>query len=205
MKQEHITIFKDKDEIVIPIPESLNDCIKLAQSDFYRYTGKDKASLSMMLLLSFWNYNFAFCLWFRLSKIKSILVPFFRWKLERTARKHGMSFSRNVKCGYGLHLVHAIGIIINQTAIIGNNVTLHQHTNIGSDRDRAAVIGNNVYIGPQTCLVENVHIASNTVIGAGTIVTKDFEGGVIVGNPARVIKDSPKSFSGHHPYPIPEI
>lgn len=201
MKQENINIFDD-DIIIIPIPENLHDCIKLAQSDFYRYTGKENASLFKMLLSSFWNYNFSFCLWFRLAKIKSFLFPFFRWKLERTSRKHCLSFSRNVKCGYGLHIVHAIGIIVNHTAIIGNNVTIHQHTNIGSDKNKSAVIGDNVYIGPQVCLVENVHIGSNVVIGAGTIVVKNLIKGIFAGNPAHIIKDSSTTFMGHHPYPI---
>lgn len=203
MKKERISIFDDRDSIVIPIPESFSDCVFLAQSDYYRYTGKANASLFTMFYYSWINYNFAFCLWFRLSKVKTLLFPFFRWKLERTCRKHGLSFSRNVKCGYGLHIVHAIGIIVNATAVIGNNVTLHQLTNIGSDKDNAAIIGDNVYIGPQVCLVEHVRIGSNSVIGAGSVVVKDMVGGVIVGNPARIVKESASSFMGHNPYPIP--
>lgn len=187
MKHERIQIFEGRDSISIPVPESFSDCVKLAQSDFYRYTGKDNASLMMMFYYSWINYNFAFCLWFRLSKVETILFPFFRWKLERTCRNHGLSFSRNVKCGYGLHIVHAIGIVVNATAILGNNVTLHQHVNIGSDKDHAAIVGDNVYIGPQVCLVEHVRIGTNAVIGAGSVVVKDMHGGVIVGDRKSVV------------------
>ena len=201
MKDERVEIFND-DIITIPVPENLYDCITLAKSDFYRYTGILDASLIKMILSSFWNYNFSFCLWFRLSKVKSFLYPFFRWKLERTSRKHCLSFSRNVKCGYGLHLVHAIGVIVNHTAVIGNNVTIHQHTNIGSDKNKSAVIGDNVYLGPQVCLVENVHIGTNVVVGAGAIIVKDLPFGVFAGNPAHLIKKGDSSFLGHNPFPL---
>ena len=204
MKYENVAVFPDTDEIAIPIPESIRDCIALARSDYYRYTGKSNASLWTMLWATWRNYNFAVCLWFRLAKVKSLLFPFFRWKLECANRKHGLCFSRNIKCGYGLHIVHAVGIVVNCTAIIGNNVTLHQHTNVGSDKDNAAVLGDNVYIGPQVCLVENVHIGSNTVIGAGSIVVKDIKNGVAVGNPAKIVKDGNGAFVGHNQFKIPK-
>lgn len=203
MRFESFNVFEGLDSITIPIPETFSDCVLLAQSDYFRYTGKCNPTLLKMLWYSVVNYNFAFCLWFRLAKVKTILFPFLRWKLERTCRHHGLSFSRNVKCGYGLHIVHAIGIIVNATTVIGNNVTMHQHTNIGSDKDCAAIIGDNVYMGPQVCLVENVRIGSNAVIGAGSVVVKDVESGcVAVGNPAHAVKQNTTSFMGHHPYPM---
>ena len=54
-----------------------------------------------------------------------------------------------------------------------------------------AIIGNNVYIGPMTCLIEGVHIGENSLIGAGSIVTKDvYSNSTVVGNPGRVIGEN---------------
>jgi len=50
-------------------------------------------------------------------------------------------------------------------------------------------IGDNVWIGGNTVIVPGVHIGSNTVIGAGSVVTKDIPDWVIAaGNPCRVIR-----------------
>lgn len=53
----------------------------------------------------------------------------------------------------------------------------------------SVTIGDNVWIGGNSVIVPGVHIGSNTVIGAGSVVTKDIPGWVIAaGNPCRVIR-----------------
>ena len=49
-------------------------------------------------------------------------------------------------------------MIINPTAVIGNNCNLSQFVTIGAIDGNAAEIGDNVYIGPNCCLIENVRI-----------------------------------------------
>ena len=50
-------------------------------------------------------------------------------------------------------------------------------------------IGNNVWIGAQVCVLPGVTIGDNSVIGAGSVVTKDIPSGVLAaGNPCRVIR-----------------
>ena len=78
-------------------------------------------------------------------------------------------------------------------------MNLSQFTTVGSNEGRAAVIGNNVYIGPSVCLVENVHIGSNSCIGAGAVVVKDVPcDATVAGVPARVIgKNRHGNYVGH--------
>ena len=51
------------------------------------------------------------------------------------------------------------------------------------------VVGNNVYIGTRTTILPGVHIGDNTIIGAGSVVTKDIPSNVVAaGVPCRVIR-----------------
>ena len=53
----------------------------------------------------------------------------------------------------------------------------------------SVTIGDNVWIGGNTVILPGVHIGSNTVIGAGSVVTKDIPDWVVAaGNPCRVVK-----------------
>lgn len=102
--------------------------------------------------------------------------------------RHHISIERYTKIGYGFWIVHGGPIVINASAVIGNNVNMCQFSSIGSLSMNAAHIGDNVYIGPSVCIVENVNIGSNVTIGAGAIVVKDLpENCTAAGNPAKVI------------------
>lgn len=97
------------------------------------------------------------------------------------------------KVGYGLYIGHCGPVVVNPTAVIGNNVNLSQFTTIGSNHGKAAVIGDNVYIGPCVCVVEDIRIGDNVTIGAGSVVTKSIpDNATAVGNYAKVINyDNP--------------
>ena len=84
--------------------------------------------------------------------------------------------------------MHGGPVVVNASAVIGDNVDLYQFTTIGSMTLHAAHIGNDVYIGPSVCIVENVTIGDGVTIGAGAVVVKDVEpGATVAGNPAHVI------------------
>lgn len=110
-----------------------------------------------------------------------------------------MEIGLTAKVGYGLYIGHEGPVIINGTAIIGNNVNLSQFTTIGSNHGHAATIGDNVYIGSNVCIVEDVEIGSNATIGAGSVVTKDipdnataagnYTKALNLNNPGRYIKN----------------
>lgn len=56
-------------------------------------------------------------------------------------------------------------------------------------RELFSKVGNNVWFGGNVCVIPGITIGDNTVIGAGSVVTKDIPANVVaVGNPCKVIK-----------------
>lgn len=64
-----------------------------------------------------------------------------------------------------------------------------ERRNKGLEYARPITIGNNVWIGGHVCVLPGVTIGDNTVIGAGSVVTKDIPADVLAcGNPCRVVR-----------------
>ena len=161
----------------------MNDYIK---SDLMRYYGKYNTWTFIKAYIS--SSTFRFQTAFRLCHEKGLkrILGLILWKLNRTKKR--IQIPRNTKIGYGLYIGHGGPIVINPSAVIGNNCNLSQFTTIGSNSGRSATIGDNVYIGPNVCIVEDVKIGSNVSIGAGSVVTKDIpDNATAAGNYAKVL------------------
>lgn len=119
--------------------------------------------------------------------------------MVNTAKRKQLQIPLSTQIGYGLYIGHGGPIIINGTAIIGNNCNLSQFTTIGANHGKAAIIGDNVYIGPNVCIVEEVKIGNNVTIGAGSVVTKDIpDNATAAGNYAKVLNyNNPGRYIGN--------
>lgn len=127
--------------------------------------------------------------WWRLCSVKNPFWPIAKIMHIRLSRSYGISIPPNVKIGHSFRMYHAVGIVINPTAVIGDNCTIHQLLTIGASRGKSAIIGDNVWIGPNVCIVENVQIGNNVKIGAGSCVINDIpDNSTSVGNPNRIIQ-----------------
>lgn len=163
-----------------------NKVLSYIQSDFYRYTGTTSLLPNLLLYLRSPIARFHVVLRLRQGRGCLRYIGFILWALNRTKRL--IILPPSTKIGYGLFISHYGSIIVNPTAVIGNNVNLSQGVVIGSNDGIAATIGDNTYIGPNVCIVENVHIGKNVTIGAGSVVTKDIpDNATAVGNYAKVI------------------
>lgn len=158
------------------------------KSDYYRYGGKPTFFNILKSVIYSRNHCFLYSFWFRLASANNLFSPFARWKKYRLFKKYGLDIPKETKIGYGLYIGHGFGVVINQTAVIGNNCNISQFTTIGSNHEQAAIIGDNVYIGPSVCIVENVQIGNNATIGAGAVVVKDVpDNATVAGVPAKII------------------
>ncbi len=171
----------------IPIAENLKDCLVLIRSDYFRYNNKT-SNIIKILLFCLKDTGFAYLFWYRLCTLNGFIGFTARLLRRHLSRKYSIQIPKEVKAGYGLYLGHGFSIVISPSTIIGNNCNLSQFCNIGTNKGKAATIGDNVYIGPMTCIVEDVKIESNSTIGAGAVVTRNIsQNATAVGIPAKEI------------------
>ena len=119
-------IFKQFDDVCIPIPRTLTDCIVLIKSDMYRYCGySSKSKIWREVLI---NPSFAFVFWFRLSSVQWIGYPVAKMIKTLIGRKRGLQISEHTPIGYGFYIAHAFGTIIKVLIYIS---TLENHRKAG--------------------------------------------------------------------------
>jgi serine O-acetyltransferase len=88
---------------------------------------------------------------------------------------------------------HGIGVILGNGVKLGKNCIINQNVTIGGKNGGFPVIGDNVRIYTGACILGNVKVGDNSVIGANALVIKDVESGsVVVGVPAKKIKNVKK-------------
>lgn len=120
----------------------------------------------------------------------SIARAFWKYINHHYSLKLGFTIPVNT-FGKGLNIHHYGCIVVNDNVRVGENCNIQQCVNIGQNygAENVPVIGNDVYIGPGAKLFGRITIADGCAIGAGAVVTKNFEipNTVIVGNPAKAI------------------
>jgi putative colanic acid biosynthesis acetyltransferase WcaB len=106
----------------------------------------------------------------------------------------GVELPRKLQIGKGLSLFHGQALVVNKGTVIGEYCVLRSATTIGHKKladgifSKCPVIGNHVDIGANVCIIGDVTIGDNVIIGAGSVVVKNIPANSIaVGNPARVL------------------
>lgn len=91
--------------------------------------------------------------------------------------------------GWGLHVIHPYGIVINHNCKIGDNVELMHQVTIGNSNGNYPIIGDDVKIGVGAKIMGRAQVGDNSIIGANAVVTKEFEtNAILVGVPAQDIR-----------------
>lgn len=110
---------------------------------------------------------------------------------------HHVHFGENVYANFNLTLVDDTHIYVGDHVMLGPNVTISAGTHPvapelrekGMQYNLPVRIGNNVWIGSGAQILPGVTIGDNSVIGAGSVVTKDIPANVVaVGNPCRPMR-----------------
>lgn len=116
-----------------------------------------------------------------------------RWYSQRTVRKTGIEIHPGATIGKGLFIDHGHGVVIGETAIVGDNVTLYQGVTLGGTGKehgkRHPTVGNNVMISAGAKILGSFTIGENSKIGAGSVVLSEVPpNSTVVGVPGRVVK-----------------
>ena len=116
-----------------------------------------------------------------------------RWVSQRGVRKTGIEIHPGAQIGENFFIEHGNGVIIGETAIVGNNVTLYQGVTLGGTGKehgkRHPTIGDNVMISAGAKVLGSFTIGENSKIGAGSVVLEAVPPNcTVVGVPGRIVK-----------------
>lgn len=121
-------------------------------------------------------------------------MPFLaRLVSQRAARKTGIEIHPGATLGRRLFIDHGTGVVIGETAVVGDDCTIYQGVTLGGTGKhvgkRHPTVGNGVMIGAGAKLLGPITIGDGTRIAAGAVVINDIPANcTAVGVPARVVR-----------------
>ena len=116
-----------------------------------------------------------------------------RWISQRAVRKTGIEIHPGATIGKGLFIDHGSGVIIGETTIIGDNVTLYQGVILGGTGKekgkRHPTLQDNVMVSAGAKILGSFTIGENSKIGAGSVVLEEVPPNcTVVGVPGRIVR-----------------
>ena len=116
-----------------------------------------------------------------------------RWNSQCARFWTGIEIHPGAQIGRGLFLDHGMGIVIGETAVIGDNCTIYHGVTLGGTGHgkgkRHPTVGNNVLIGTGAKLLGPFTVGDNAMIGANAVVLSDVPANAtVVGIPAKIVR-----------------
>jgi serine O-acetyltransferase len=104
----------------------------------------------------------------------------------------GVDIHPGAQLGHRLFIDHAMGVVIGETAIVGNDVTIYQGVTLGGTGKghgkRHPTICDGVFIGNNANVLGNITVGENSRVGAGSVVLSDVPpNSTVVGVPAHIV------------------
>ncbi len=104
----------------------------------------------------------------------------------------GIEIHPGATIGRGLFIDHGIGVVVGETAIIGDNVTMYQGVTLGgTGKDkgkRHPTLRDGVFVGNNANILGNITIGEHSRVGAGSVVLRDVPpDSTVVGVPAHIV------------------
>ena len=116
-----------------------------------------------------------------------------RYISQKAARRTGIEIHPGAQIGKGFFIDHGTGVIIGETTVIGNNVTLYQGVTLGGTGKetgkRHPTLKDNVMVSAGAKIIGSFTVGENSKIGAGSVVLKEVpDNCTVVGVPGQIVK-----------------
>lgn len=167
---------------------------KRIKDDLHAVFERDPAAtsrLEVFLTYSGFHALLAYRFAHRLSNLNIPLIPRLISQLARWLT--GIEIHPKAKIGRGFFIDHGMGVVIGETAIIGDFVTLFQGVTLGGTGKergkRHPTLGNHVVVGAGAKVLGNITIGDFVKIGANSVVLRSVpSNSTVIGIPGRIIK-----------------
>ncbi len=159
---------------------------------------RDPAATSFLEVLLTYSGLHAIIMYRIAHGLLKLKVPFFPRFISQFAKFiTGIEIHPGAKIGKDSFIDHGMGVVIGETSVLGDNVTLFQGVTLGGTGKqrgkRHPNIGNNVVIGTGAKILGNITIGDNSYVGANAVVIKDVPANsTVVGIPGRITKQDGK-------------
>lgn len=115
------------------------------------------------------------------------------WISKRARKKTGIEIHPGAEIGENLFIDHGMGVVIGETAVIGDNCIIYQGVTLGgTGKDkgkRHPTLGDNVLVGAGAKVLGPMRIGDNAMIAAGAVVLIEVpDDATAVGVPARIVR-----------------
>lgn len=167
--------------------------IKTMREDVQAVKAEDPASASSFIiwlvysgLHARWAHEIEHRLWVKGHK------GFARWLAQWTRNRTGVEIHPGAQIGRRFFVDHGSGVVIGETAIVGDDCVLYQGVTLGGTGNetgkRHPTLGNNVMVGAGAKILGNITIGNNCKIGGGSVVLKDIpDNCTVVGIPGHIV------------------
>jgi serine O-acetyltransferase len=164
-----------------------------ALRDVRRIKHEDPAARSALEIIlcypglqAVWAHRISHWLWIHRARLAA------RFLAELTRKWTGVEIHPGAVLGSGVFIVHATGVVIGETAEVGDNVTIYHGVTLGGtslDRTkRHPTVGDDVTIGAGAKVLGAISIGAGSQIGANSVVVKSVPpGAVVVGVPGQTV------------------
>jgi serine O-acetyltransferase len=128
--------------------------------------------------------------------LHSCRIPFIPRLISHLARfLTGIEIHPGATIGRGVFIDHGMGVVIGETAIVGDYTLIYQGVTLGGtgkeSGKRHPTVGENAVVGAGAKILGNIHIGNHVRVGAGSIVLRDVpDYCTVVGVPGRIVRRS---------------